>query len=356
MFAWIQRLFSSPSPVAGNTLSGAVAAVSAPLAKASCPEEQANLSWMQRSVLDYDFTSWLFDAEDHPDIFTNQTEDAILAELDALAESPQTGAHLVRRMPGVIPQLLQSLRSADFSGGDLARKIWNDVVLVAEVLRLANSAAYSPSTRIDSIDHAILMLGQDGLRQLITSVAFKPIIDLKSGSFTRKVAPRLWDQAERCAIANRLLAQDARYGPVDPLDAFVAGLIHNVGLTVSLRVIDRMSDGKQQIGSPTFCNALATHGRILSCNIGREWHFSEAVAIAVREAGAEEKNSTLSPLGQILQMGDYLSKLDTLRRQGRIGADDPRLSQGLSEREIACLAEIALVADRDWSAIVTTKS
>jgi HD-like signal output (HDOD) protein len=344
MFGWLQRLFS-PS---GAPAAAPVAVASTAPAPRSGPRlpQEADVSWMQRSVVDYEFTSWLFEAENHPDLFTNQTEDAILAALEDVVNSPHAGAHLVRRMPGVIPQLLQSLRSPDFSGAELARKIWHDVVLVAEVLRLANSAAYSPSTPISSIDRAILILGQNGLRQLITSVAFKPIIDLKSGGFTRRVAPRLWDQAERCAVANRLLAQGSG---VDPLEAFLAGLIHNVGLTVSLRAVDQMSDGKQPIGSPTFCNALATYGRTLSANIGREWHFPEAVTTAAREAGVADADTVLSPLGRILQMGDYLSKLDMLRRQGSIAADDPRLSEGLSEKELDCLTQLTDVEDRDWS-------
>ena len=349
MFGWLHKLLTSPDPVPP----AAAQASALPLPVEAHAPEEAEVSWMQRSVADYEFTSWLFEAEDHPDLFTNQTEDAILAALDEVVRSPRAGAHLVRRMPGVIPQLLQSLRSPDFSGPALARKLWHDVVLVSEVLRLANSAAYSPSNPITSIDHAILILGQDGLRQLITSVAFKPIIDLKSGGFTRQVAPRRWDQAERCAVATRVLARDAG---VDPLEAFLAGLIHNVGLIVSLRMIDQMSDGAQPVGSPTFCNALAIHGRALSANIGLEWHFPAGVTTAVREAGTADKGGELSPLGKVLLMGDYLSKLDTLKRHGRIAEDDPRLSEGLAEKELDCLAQLAKLEDRDWSATTMARA
>lgn len=354
MFNWFQRIFSTPEGEESEPLD--VVSAPAPVPARRRESEEAEVSWMQRSVADYEFTTWLFEAENYPDLFTNQTEDAILAALDEVMNSQHAGAHLVRRMPGVIPQLLQSLRSPDFSGPELARKIWHDVVLVGEVLRLANSAAYNPANPIASIDHAILLLGQNGLRQLITSVAFKPIIDLKSGGFTRRVAPRLWDQAERCGVANRELARGTE---VDPLEAFLAGLIHNVGLTVTLRIIDRMSDGRQPIGSPTFCNAIAAYGRMLSANIGREWHFPETVTNAVREAGAASKDNpdaALSPLGKILQMGDYLSKLDTLRRQGRMEADDERLVRGLSARERDCLALLATVEERDRSSTTMARA
>lgn len=347
MFDWFRRLFSDPQPVPASAAERpASPAVHAPARTRRFASD--SVSAMQRNRIDFMFSGWLFEAEDHADIFTNPTEDAILVALDDVVKSEQSGAHLVRRMPGVIPQLLQSLRNKDFSGVDVARKISHDLVLVTEVLRLANSVAYSPGKTVDSVDHGVLMLGQEGLLQLITSVAFRPIINLNSGSFTRRLAPRLWSQSERCALACRLLANGEA---VDPLDAFLAGLIQNIGMTVSLRVIDKMTENRQPVGSPTFCNALATHGRALACKIAREWHFPESVIAAIDEQETGDRMAPLSPLGRILQMGDYLSKIDILARQHRIDAEEREVLDGLSDREIACLKELATVQERDWVAL-----
>lgn len=344
MFDWFRRIFSDATPPAAAPVSSP-ATETPPTQAKSRHFASDSVSDLQRYQVDFMFASWLFEAENHPDIFTNPTEDAILAALDEVVHSQQAGAHLVRRMPGVIPQLLQSLRSPDFSGAEIARKISHDLVLVAEVLRLANSIAYSPGKSITSIDHAVLVLGQDGLRQLITSVAFKPIINLNSGSFTRKLAPRLWSQSERCAIASRLLAREET---VDALEAFLAGLIQNIGLTVSLRVIDKMTEGRHPVGSPTFCNALASNGRALAVNIASEWHFPDAVTEAIREQESNGKTFSLSEAGKILLMGDYLSKIDILARNGRLDIEDPQVLDGLSEKERACLRELSAMEERDW--------
>lgn len=347
MYAWLRRLLSDPPK------SAAPASQSTEPAKPAAARHFAadDVSPMQRNQLDFLFSSWLFETEDYPDIFTNRNEDAILAALEEAVQSKQSGAHMVRRMPGVIPQLLQSLRSSDFNGAELARKISHDLVLVAEVLRMANSVAYSPGKPITAIEHAILVLGQNGLRQLITGVAFRPIINLNSGGFTKKLAPRLWAQSERCAVVSNLLARDK---DVDQFEAFLAGLVLNVGLTVSLRMIDKLSDGRQPIGSPTFCNALASHGRALTINIGDEWHFPESVMTAIREQEALLPSTRLSKLGNVLAMGDYLSKMDILIRHGRLDRDDPAATDGLAEQEIACLDELAAMEDRDWIALATS--
>jgi HDOD domain len=165
-------------------------------------------SWDQRNEANANFNDWLFEINNDADFSTNPVEDEILDSLDKMVKSKQSCVNLVKRLPGLVPQLLQSLRTENFSGADLSRKIAHDPVLVAAVIRLANSSANSLSKNIASIEHAVLILGQAGLRQLITGVAFRPIIDLNSGNFTKNVAPRIWAQSERSALACRLLAQE----------------------------------------------------------------------------------------------------------------------------------------------------
>ena len=114
-----------------------------------------------------------------------------------------------------IPQLLQSLRSDKFSGAQLSRTISSDLVLVSAVIRLANTSSMGNGTSIASVEHAVMLIGQEGLRHLITSVAFRPIIDMNSGHYTRSLAPRIWDQSERCAVANRMLAEEMGLDPFE---------------------------------------------------------------------------------------------------------------------------------------------
>lgn len=292
---------------------------------------------MQRDALNADFSNYLFGANDNAEIFISQSESEILAALEKIVRSSQSGANLVRRMPGVIPQLLQSLRSEAFSGADLAQKISHDVVLVAEVLRLANSACHHVSKSITSIEHAILILGHGGMRQLITGVAFKPIIDLKSGHFTTLAALNIWEQSTQCAVANRLLAQNT---DVDPFEAFMAGLMQYVGLIAALRVMDQMSVDGRLIGSISFFDSLLSQARILSCNISREWHFPEAVISAIEEQGGKAGNAAMSPIGKILSTGDYLSKMQLLHQQLRLDINAAHVTQGLSEQELACLRQL----------------
>jgi HD-like signal output (HDOD) protein len=347
MVGWLTRLFSS-QPANTKALEPELVEeeiepaepepqVEESVASEPPPLSFRRISWMQNDSLNASLMSWLLEGYDQSNLFASPLEKKILEALDKLIRSNQVASDMVRRMPGVLPQLLQNLRTEDFSGAEMARTISNDVVLVAEVIRIANSALYRVSDKIDSIEHAILVLGHTGLKQLITSVAFKPIIDLKSGHYTRMIAPKIWEHSEKCAVANRILAEGE---PVVAFEAFLAGLTQYVGLIVSLRVIDQLADSDQSIGSASFCSSLLEYGRKMSCSIGHEWNFPQSVVQAIGEQGNIKQHAPMSPLGLLLETGDYISKLKILADNRRIDPGDAELLRGVSEKAVSSLQEL----------------
>jgi len=359
MFQWLQRLFSGtpgashpappaeaapprapetpPAPVATAVAAAPVAAPPAqpaqpaqPAPAAEAPAARTTLrpavAFEQLDRINHLYNHWLFDTPGEAAFDTNELEVQVLDALVAIINAQQSGSALVRRMPGMLPQLLQSLRSDTFSGAQLAKTISSDVVLVAAVIRMANSSLTGTGTQISSVEHAVMLIGQEGLRHLITSVAFRPIIDMQSGHYTRRLAPRIWDLSERVAVANRQLAESVG---ADPFEAFLAGLVQNVGLIVALRVMDQIAKEERSLGSEMFCAELVRQTRSLSCAIGREWHFPPAVITAIAEQGGMKKGAVLSPLGRLLTVTDYLGKLRILVEQERALFNDPALFGGL---------------------------
>jgi HD-like signal output (HDOD) protein len=324
MVRWLQRLFSGPAHSAAPH--GALAPVAPPAPSPAAPVVRPAVSFEQLDQVNGRYHRWLFDTEGEPDFDTSELETQVLDALSAIFKSQQSGSALVRRMPGMIPQLLQSLRSDNFSGAQLSRTISNDVVLVAAVIRVANSSLTGTGKSISSVEHAVMLIGQEGLRHLITSVAFRPIIDMRSGYFTRTLAPRIWDHSERCAVANRALAESMG---IDPFAAFLAGLLQNVGLIVALRIMDQVAKGDKDLGSEMFCARLVRDARVLTCSIGREWHFPESVTQAIGEQAGMKKGSIISPLGRLLTLTDYLGKLRILVENEHAVLEDPALFGGL---------------------------
>ena len=343
MYRWLQRLFSGPAaaPSAPSAPSAPAAPAPAQPAPAPAPRATPAIPFDQLERVNGAWNDWLFERSESPDagLEMNEHETRVLDALKAILSSQQSGAALVRRMPGLVPQLLQSLRSDSFSGSALSRTISSDVVLVAAVIRLANGACAGTGNSISSVEHAVILIGQEGLRQLITTVAFRPIIDVNSGYYVRRLAPRLWEHSERCAMSARQLAGDMG---IEPFDAFIAALLQNVGLIVALRVMDQASGGDEpKLDSELFLAQLTRDTRRLNASIAREWNFPEAVVQALAEQGSMRRGAQMSPLGRLLQLTDYLGKLRMLVEQEGLDESDASLFASLPASASKCYALLA---------------
>ena len=342
MYQWLKRLLAKPDSLPAPSAASAPqpAQPPAPPAPILSPALEGGPDFEQKDLVNSAYQHWLFALPEGESLDTTAPEDRVLRELGAAAQSGQSAADMLRRMPGVVPQLLQSLRSENFAGAEIARKISNDLVLVGSVLRLANAAIQNsgePAT-INSVEHAVIVIGQEGLRQLITTVAFRPIIDLNSGYYTKLMAPRIWEQSEKSAVACRMLAPEF---DVDPFEAFLAGLVQNAGLLTALRVMDAQAGEPGALGSATFRARLAREARAISAGIAEAWSFPPAITRAIREQEAARKGSGRSPMARLLALADYLAKIRLLQANGALDDREHNLFHGLPLGAMPCYAALA---------------
>jgi HD-like signal output (HDOD) protein len=240
-------------------------------------------------------------------------EQLILDELRRLALQPDAAAELVPRVPAVIPQLLRSLRDEGTSAGELARQVAQDVSLVAEVIREVNSPYYRATTRITTIEGALMLLGQNGLRMLLARVAFRPVISAQTGRLARQVAPQVWSQSEKCALAAAMAAPGLG---ASAFEAYLAGLTRNVGLIVAFRLVDQVAPAAALPQSDDFARVLLDGARTLSARIAAAWELPAPVGQAILQAGQPDA----PVLARALHEGDRLATLRVLAEAGVDGA------------------------------------
>ena len=264
---------------------------------------------------------------------TPDQESLILDQVQALADRPGEAAELVPRVPEVIPQVLRSLREEDVSASELSRQLAQDVVLAAEVIREANSAYYRPMTTVKTVEAAIMMLGQNGLRMLLARIGFRPVIKMQADGFSRRVAPHIWSQSEKCALAASLVAPGLSAGV---FESYLAGLMQNVGLVVAFRLSDRVCQNGNVPGSSDFGIKLLACSWQLSAEIARHWDFPQDVVDAIAQAPGTGRSSIARALGQ----GDRIAKLRLLLDGCVLSEDDMLVSEGLDSFQRRCLGKL----------------
>ena len=270
---------------------------------------------------------------------TAQAEQQILDELTRLVREPIAGAALVPRLPAIIPQLMRTLQDENMRAAELSRQLAQDVVLVAEVYREANRpcyhSRYNASPSINNMEGAIMLLGQNGMRMLLARVAFRPIVSMQSGGLTVRTAPLIWRQSEKCALAASLLAPAMQ---ANAFDAYLAGLMANVGLVVAFRLIDQMHAPDAFPQSDAFIAQVFAQARLLSVRIAELWEFPESVVRAIGHAAADVD---ADPQAQALALGERLSKLRMLVDTGRFPEDDPFVMAGLDKSTLQVFDKLA---------------
>ncbi|HHX38846.1 MAG TPA: HDOD domain-containing protein [Armatimonadetes bacterium] len=137
-------------------------------------------------------------------------------------------------LPEVVARVLQVVDNPRSSAADFGRAISLDPALTARILRLANSAFYGYTGRIGTAVQAVTILGFAQVRSLVLTVS---VLDLFWHSGKKPALPHYdyWRHCIACAVAARALARRTRICP--PEEAFVAGLLHDLGKMVLAMVI-----------------------------------------------------------------------------------------------------------------------
>lgn len=124
--------------------------------------------------------------------------------------------------PVVATKLLELLRKPDLKLNELANAVALDPVISSRVLRMANSAYYQQQRQVDSVDRAIIVIGENVLKDLAMEYS------LRNANKTYGVVERrLWENSVGCAVASRLIAD--RLTEIDKSTAYLAGLQHHIG-------------------------------------------------------------------------------------------------------------------------------
>jgi HD-like signal output (HDOD) protein len=253
----------------------------------------------------------------------NPLERRVMKRVDRVSGKGADIAALVPRVPKAVPGLMQSFSDATRSGDQLAAEISRDAVLLGNVLRFANSPFYASREPITGIEHALALLGRDGLRALTARAVFRPLLKGHTDHFSKLAGPRLWQQAEHCAVACEYLA---RRNAMPVFDAFVAGLIHRAGYRVVARVLGEEYQGGDAPRSAVFRDWLIERMPVLSWRVAREWGLPVSVTESLKGLGQAESGVASPRLTGIVFAAARLSELFVLSRTGRIRGEIKRFS------------------------------
>ena len=132
-------------------------------------------------------------------------------------------------LPSVARDILRVANDPAAGAIDLLPAVEQDPGLATNLVKCANSSYYSPREPIGDLRSALSMLGVDKARNLAMTIIVGERFTAPApyGELDRE---RLWDHSVCTAVAARKIARHTGCG--DPEEAYLAGLIHEIGLLV----------------------------------------------------------------------------------------------------------------------------
>ena len=125
--------------------------------------------------------------------------------------------------PAVVAELMRVVSVEDAPFKQIAELIHSDAAVAGEVLRLANSPLLDCRRQVNSILHAVAILGLERLRGLIMTLALR---DFLSPTLQIPVLLRCWRHNLACALLCEELS-GAYFLSKDP--SYTAGFLHDIG-------------------------------------------------------------------------------------------------------------------------------
>ncbi len=154
-----------------------------------------------------------------PDQLRARKVELVLQQLDSLPS-----------LPAVALRLLTLTGSSDSNIREVVEAISLDAALTSKILSLVQSAAMATRVPVTSVHQAVVMLGFESVRNLVLSIKVFEIFQVNSGTPQTAKFDRgaFWKHSLAVATAAELLALHCN-PKLSPHDAFVCGLLHDLG-------------------------------------------------------------------------------------------------------------------------------
>ena len=144
------------------------------------------------------------------------------------------GLRQIPTIPAVLQPLLQYLElpTEQLDVQKITRMIAQDESLAAQCLQMANSPLFGKWQKIDSLKAAVVSLGIQRVSDIAMSCGVLNMVP-KDLSGINLVA--FWEHSLGCALVCRQFARKISYPDISK--AYLAGLLHDVGIVVNLWVL-----------------------------------------------------------------------------------------------------------------------
>jgi len=273
---------------------------------------------------------------------SNVTKAALLARVESL--------HQIPTIPAVLAPLLRYLEQPveQLDMQKVTDLIAQDKSLAAQCLQMANSPLFGRWQKIDSLRGAIVGLGFQRISDIAMSCSVLNLTPKESGGLDPVI---FWEHSLGCALVCRHFARKIAFP--DPGKAYLAGLLHDLGIIVNLWALPKeflqafqlareegipLDEAEQKVLGFTHCES----GRLLA----DRWELAQDLKDVVALHHSRETTSENAGLVALVEISDTLCRMSGLNH----GFVENREVNLLEEPGFRVLSQqCSTLEDFDWA-------
>lgn len=132
-------------------------------------------------------------------------------------------------LPTVLLTINKLLTNPRTSAHEVGMAITSDQVIASKVLKLVNSAFYGFPGKVNTITHAIVILGFSTVKNIVLTTSILGLFDTKK-SVSGFDLSAFWRHSVATGAIARIVARESGYRGQE--EAFIGGLLHDIGKLV----------------------------------------------------------------------------------------------------------------------------
>jgi len=173
-----------------------------------------------------------------------------------------------------------------------------DPLLASKVLRVCNSPFYGRRGKVGTLRDAVVYIGLKSLMSIVT-------VNALSG-FSPQHAEQIEQILHHSMMVGMIAKQLARDMGGNHDQAFVCGLLHDLGWIVMLEMLSKYDLDKEKRDQ-----LMREHHETLGTLVAKKWNFSEEIQEVIKCHHTPEKAQNYKNMVQIIYLSDQLAKNET---------------------------------------------
>ncbi len=220
--------------------------------------------------------------------------------------------HLIRKgvglptLPATAQKVVAATQDPDCTPAQLEAIVRQDPALAARIIKMVNSSFFAGMKEIHTLPEAFMRLGFARVKDLALAVGIKNAYKGVKGHL-KKELEYLWRNAVASGTACREIAQAC--GRANPEEAFLAGLVHDIGSAFIIQVLHGLGKKDPTVASlpaHTLKELLTALHPTVGAEMLESWHFPATISHAVRHHHAPENAAPDDGLAWLLSAGDLV--------------------------------------------------